>query len=190
MDRRLFISLALACAIAPRAAFADPRRYLLDRENSTVAFTYRMNGQPVTGRMPIRTADILLDVDRPANSRVSTEIDAARADAGPFYATEAMKSATVLDTAHYPMIRFRSERVVGDVHSAKITGTLTIRGVSRTVTLDAVVYRQRGAEAGDRRNLSILMTGQIDRRQFGAGGFGSIVDPGIRLQILTRITRA
>lgn len=189
MDRRLFIALA-ASGLVARPARAAARPYLLDRDNSTVGFTYRMNGQPFTGRMPVKTAEILLDVDTPANSRVSAEIDAARADAGPFFATEAMKSASVLDTVHFPTIRFRSERITGTVHKAGVTGLLTVRDVTERIDLDAVLYRQRGTEEGDRRNLSILMTGEIDRRRFGAGGYPAIVGPGIRLQILTRITLA
>lgn len=189
MDRRLFIALAGA-ALAARPAFAAPVPYLLDREASTVAFTYQMNGQPFTGRMPVASADILLDVDNPAASRVSAEIDAAGADAGPFYATEAMKSASVLDTAHYPRIRFRSERIEGTARGATIRGPLTIRDVTREFSLAAILYRQRDVAEGDRSRLSILMTGDVDRRQFGAGGYSNIVGPVIRLQVLTRITLA
>lgn len=189
MNRRQFIALA-ATGLAARPALAATHPYLLDRENSTVAFTYQMNGQPFTGRMPVNSADIMLDVDNPPNSQVSAEINAAKANAGPFYATEAMKSETVLDTAHFPMITFRSERIAGTVHKATITGLLTVRDVTERIDVDAVLYRQRGSAEGDRRNLSILMTGEIDRRRFGAGGYPAIVGPMIRLQILTRITLA
>ncbi|MBT8424725.1 MAG: YceI family protein [Silicimonas sp.] len=189
MDRRLFLALA-GTSLAVRPAHAAASRYNLDRANSTVAFTYRMNGQPMTGRMPVASADILLDVDQPPNSRVAAEIDAGRADAGPFYATEAMKSQSVLYTARYPRISFRSEAINGSIHGARIQGPLTVRNVTEPITLDAVIYRQRGTVEGDRRNLSILMTGTIDRRRFGAGGFPDIVDPTIWLQILTRITLA
>jgi polyisoprenoid-binding protein YceI len=189
MDRRMFTAL-LGTALLATPALAAPRRYLLDRENSTVAFTYRMNGQALTGRMPLASADIMLDVDNPPNSQVSAEIDASRADAGPFYATEAMKSESVLDTAHYPLIRFRSDRVEGTVQRARVHGLVTIRDVTERFSLDTVLYRQRGTEEGDRSRLSILLTGDIDRRRFGAGGYPAIVDPVIRLQILTRITLA
>lgn len=189
MDRRLFIGL-LASTLASRPARAEARSYILDRQNSTVAFTYLMNGQPFTGRMPVTSADILLDVDNPPNSRVNAEINAAGADAGPFYATEAMKSESVLDTAHFPTIRFTSERIEGTVNKSIVTGLLTVRDITERMELEAVLYRQRGTQEGDRRNLSILMTAEIDRRRFGAGGYPAIVGPTIRLQILTRITLA
>lgn len=186
MIRRRFIAGAGAAVLAG-PVLAAPRPYRLDRDTSTVAFGYRMNGQPFTGRMPVASADILLDVDSPSASRVSAELDAARADAGPFYATTAMKSESVLDVARYPRIIFRSQQIAGTARGATITGALTIRGVTRQIALDAILYRQRGAEPGDRSRMSILMTGSVDRRDFGAGGYLSIVEPTIRLQILTRI---
>lgn len=189
MDRRHFLALT-GTILASRPAAAAPQPYDLDRENSTVAFTYRLNGQPLTGRMPVAAAEIVLDVDRPANSRVSAEINAARANAGPFYATQAMKSRSVLDTQRFPKITFRSEAITGTIRAAKVRGSLTIRDITRSITLDAQVFRERGTIKGDRRNLSILLTGTIDRRHFGASGFLDLVDPAIRLQILTRITLA
>ena len=189
MHRRTFIALA-GSALAARPAFAAPRKYLLDQKNSIVGFTYQMNGNPVNGRMPVNSADIMLDVDRPSASQVSAEINAARANAGPFYATQAMKSGSVLNTSRFPTIRFQSDEITGTVQSARMTGQLTVRDITEEIELDTVLYRQRGTEKGDRRKLSILMTGQIDRRRFGAGGFPSIVAPTIRLQILTRITLA
>lgn len=189
MHRRTFIALA-GSALAARPAVAAPRKYLLDQENSVVGFTYQMNGNPVNGRMPLNSADIMLDIDRPSASRVSAEINAAGAKAGPFYATEAMKSGSVLNTSRFPTIRFQSGKIAGTAQSARITGQLTVRDVTEDVVLNTTLYRQRGTEEGDRRRLSILMTGQIDRRRFGAGGFPTIVAPTIRLQILTRITLA
>lgn len=188
MDRRLFLALAGA-TLAARPSGAAPLPYTLDAAQSTVAFTYTMNGAPQTGRMPILSADIVLDVDRPANSRVAADIDASRADAGPFYATEAMKSPGVLDVGRHPVIRFRSTRVRDTRGGATITGPLTVRGVTREIALEAKLFRPAGTKAGDRSRLSILMTGSLDRREFGAGGYPNIVGPTIRLQILAGIVR-
>ncbi|MDD9924047.1 MAG: YceI family protein [Boseongicola sp.] len=187
MDRRTLM-LAGASLLVAGPAYAATRKYLLDRENSTVGFSYVLNNQRLKGRMPVTSASIDLDVDRPANSKVTAVIDASRADAGPFYATAAMKGEQVLDTRTFPTIRFESSRIQGTVRKAQIQGDLTIRDITRRVTLDATVFRQRDTEAGDRRKLSILMTGRIDRRAFGASGYRNLVAPEITLNILTRIT--
>jgi polyisoprenoid-binding protein YceI len=189
MDRRLFLALLTSLAAA-RPATAAPRRYLLDREASVVAFQYDMNGQRLSGRMPVLTADILLDFDRPSQSRISAELDAAHADAGLIFATDAMHDDSVLATSRFPTIGFRSQKVEETATGALLHGALTIRDVTRPVTLEAVLYRQRGTVEGDRTKLSILMTGRIDRRDYGAGGFPQFVGPMIGLKILTRITLA
>ena len=186
MDRRTFILLAAAVGIA-KPAFAAPRRYRLDKENSTVGFSYQLNGQRLNGRMPVKSATITVDVDRPSRSRVEAVLDAARANAGPFYATSAMKSRSVLDTDTYPEIRFVSQRIENKLNGARVTGEMTIRDITRPVELSATLFRQRGTEEGDRRRLSILLAGRINRNDFGAGGFPKLVAPSIVLNVLTRI---
>ena len=189
MKRRSFLALTGA-ALAARPAIAAPERFALDVANSTVVFTYRLNGNKVNGRIPVSSADITLDRRNLAASRVAAVIDAARADAGPFYATQAMNSQAVLDIANFPTMSFESKNISGRISKAKITGALTIRDVTRDITLDAAAYKQRGTDDDGVNKMSILMTGNVDRRDFGASGFPQFVAPMIRFQILTRITRA
>ncbi len=189
MNRRQTL-LGLAALAAPTALWAAPARYLLDRDTSTVGFSYTLNGGATNGRMPVRSADILLDIDRPSNSKVSAEVDVRNADAGVFFATEAMLSDSVLDAQRFPTISFRSQSITGTIHKAVVEGSLTIRDVTETVRFDAQLFRQRDTEEGDRRKLSILMSGKIDRRRYGANGFPNLVGPTIGLDILTRITLA
>ena len=186
---RLVLAFALFLATALPAA-ADPVPYRLQPELSTVGFAYVMAGQNMNGRMPVESADILLDFDRPANSRVAAVMRADLADAGPDYATLAMKSAPVLDTARFPTIAFRSTSITETPTGAVVEGEITIRGVTRPVTLDAQFFRQRGTEAGDRSRLSIVLKGAISRQAFGAAGYGGLVGDRIDLTVLARIERA
>ena len=186
MDRRTFLALAVALGIA-KPALAAPRPYRLDRKASTVGFSYQLNGQRVNGRMPVKSASIIVDVDRPSRSQVAAVIDTTRANAGPFYATSAMKSTSVLDTENYPEIRFVSKSIENKLNGARVNGEITIRGITRPIVLNATLFRQRGTEEGDRSKLSILLSGQINRNDFGASGFSKIVAPSIVLNILTRI---
>jgi polyisoprenoid-binding protein YceI len=186
---RIFPLLALLVAIAIPAA-AEPLPYRLQAELSTVGFAYAMAGQAVNGRMPVESADIVLDFDRPSNSRVTAVMRADRADAGPDYATLAMKSAEVLDAAAHPTITFRSTSVTETPTGAVVDGEITIRGVTRPITLEAQFFRQRGTEAGDRSRMSIVLKGAISRQAFGAAGYGGLVGDRIDLTILARIERA
>lgn len=184
----LRVAFILACLAVP--ALAAPERYALDRDNSIVGFGYVFGSNTMQGTMPVATADIVLDLDAPENSSVRTTLDAAQAQAGLLLATQAMRGKSVLNTARHPTITFTSTKVTPSGDTARVDGMLTIRDVTRPITLDATIYRQRGTEAGDRNRLSIHLKGSVSRSAFGAGGFPDLVDDTITLDILTRITRA
>jgi polyisoprenoid-binding protein YceI len=186
---RFALALALLLASA-LPAVTDPVAYRLQADLSTVGFAYVMAVQRMNGRMPVESADIVLDFDRPSNSRVAATMRADLADAGPDYATLAMKSAPVLDAARFPAITFRSTSITETPAGATVEGEITIRGVTRPITLDAQFFRQRGTEAGDRSRLSIVLRGAVSRQAFGAAGYGGLVGDRIDLTILARIERA
>jgi polyisoprenoid-binding protein YceI len=185
---RHLIAIAAVC-LAPLALLAEPVGYTLDPGASRVAFSFVMEGQRTRGTMPVTAADIALDFDDFSQSRVSAVVSAAGARTPLFFATEAMRSRTVLNVAVHPDISFESTKITPTGERATIEGLLTVRGVTRPVTLQAQLFRPRGTEQGDRAKLAVLMTGTIDRRDYGASGFSDIVDPPIRLEITAQIDR-
>ncbi len=184
---RILTALLLTLLASP--SLAAPERYTLDMENSIVGFGYVFGGNTNQGTMPVAGAQITLDLDAPANSEVRATIDAAGAQAGVFLATQAMRGSSVLDTATFPTIRFASTKITPTGDTARVDGMLTIRDVTRPVSLTARIYRQQGTTEGDRSRLSIHLKGSVSRKAFGAGGFPDLVADEITLDILTRITR-
>lgn len=189
MIRTLALALCLiATQIVPQAA-AAPEAYRLDTARSSVGFTYTLGQAETAGTMPVRSAEMWIDLANPSASRVTVTLDASRARAGVFFATEAMRGPQVLDTARHPLITFRSTRITGTLQAARVEGLVTLRGTTRPVTLTAGLYRQRGTEARDLDRLTVLLTGQINRHSFGASGFPDLVGPVIDLRIVARIER-
>ena len=172
------------------AAQAAQVRYTLDQANSVVNFTYTMRGDPTLGSMDVTRADLLIDLQNVPNSDISVTLAANKAKAGTFLLSRLMRGAEVLNTAQHPDITFKSTKIVGDLSGAKVTGDLTVRGVTLPVTMNANLFRQSGTELTDTSRLQILMTGQIDRRAFGASGYPQWVAPQIDLRIVARIVRA
>lgn len=192
MIRKIILTCGLAALIASlafAAARAAPEQYRLDIARSVVSFTYTLDGTPTSGRIPIVAADMRLDLDNLPASRVNVTLDATRARTGFFIATEAMRGPKVLDTARHPLIRFRSVAIRGSLRRATVTGMLTIRGVTRPMTLDAVLGRQQGTAPTDRDRLIVLLTGTISRAAFGASGYPGLVADPIDLRIVARIDR-
>ncbi|MEO3413470.1 YceI family protein [Roseovarius sp. CAU 1744] len=185
----MFRRLLLLICLVSSTANASPESYRLVAERSTVEFFYTFDGVRKAGHMPVVSADLLIDLDAVASSRILVTLNARAARAGFIFATEAMKSRRVLDTARHPEIHFRSTRINGDLRGAAIAGELTIRGVTRPVTLNARLYRQRGTAVDDRNNLLVELTGSIRRSEFGASGYPDLVGDEISLRVIARITR-
>ncbi|MEM8774634.1 MAG: YceI family protein [Pseudomonadota bacterium] len=181
--------LTLIFALMALPAFGAPETYRLNPETSIVGFTYQFQGNPAKGRMPIKDADMRLDLDNIPASEVNVTLDASQAKAGVIFATEAMKGPKILNTDRYPTISFRSTQIKGDLQGAQIRGNLTIRDITLPIVLQANLFRQSGTEVGDRNRLIVQLTGKIKRADYGAGGFAAFVEDVITLNIIARIER-
>jgi polyisoprenoid-binding protein YceI len=91
----------------------------------------------------VRTASLRVD-DPAARRRLGVEGDLSesqRADVG-----KSMRAPDQLDVARYPTIRFVSTRVVAEGQGRiRVTGRLTLRGVTQEVTFPATVALESGA---------------------------------------------
>lgn len=179
--------LALLTCLMALPALAAPRIYTLDAENSAVAFFYDFGEDEIRGNFALEEADISIDFDAVQNSSVSVRLRVAGGHAGFPFATEAMLGPRVLDAANHPEIRFSSTSVRRTQAGASITGDLTIRNVTRPVTLDARLFRQQGAPEGSFDELVIELTGSVDRTDFGADGWREWAGDTVRLQIFATI---
>lgn len=200
LSRRIFLALAAFAAAARlldgvgdlsllRAAHAAPAHYVLDAARSSVRFETDFGPDRISGGMPVSAADLTLDFANVTNCRVAVRIDASRAEASFPFAAQALKGPKVLDAASHPEILFESTAVRRNGDGARVAGNLTIRGVTRPVTLDATIYRQTGTVAGDLAHLTIHLTGRVHRSDFGATGWADMVSDEVRLDILARIDR-
>ena len=189
LSRRQVFGAGLALVLVGTKAQSAPVAYALDAARSVVGFTYRFQSSPTQGTMPVLRADMTLDLDQVPRSQAEVTLDVRNADAGFLFATQTMLGRRVLDAEAHPTIRFVATQFEGDLSGAQVKGALTVRGVTRDVTLQAGLFRQRGTAEGDRSRLSVLLEGQIDRRDFGADGWLGYVDPEIDLRILARLDR-
>lgn len=183
------ICLALCLGLAA-PALAAPAGYVLEPEKSTVGFQTDFGPDTITGSMPILKASLSLDFAAPANSSVDVTLDVAHAEASFPFATQAMRGPKVLDAAANPTIRFVSTRVRPAGDGATMDGNITIRGVTKPITLNAAIYQQKGSAAGDLSHLTLRLTGTIHRSDFGAVGWSDMVGDEVRLDIVARVQRA
>ena len=126
-----------------------------------------------------------LDLNDPSRASVKVVIDANLLWTGEPDRDAHLKSADFLDVAHYPQILFQStgvEQVGGN--QFKLAGNLTIRGVTKPVTLDVTYhgewltpYWEDGVDKGPVPRAGFHATTCINRQDFGAS-WNSVLDRG------------
>lgn len=132
----------LSQAEKPAATAGPPAgAYKLDKAHASLILrASHMGFSTYTTRFSRFDADLTLDPRNLAASKVETTIDASsfEMDSAPQMCLDIMKGPKMLDTARFPQIVFKSEAVrMTGAKSMEISGTLTLHGVTRPMTLKA-----------------------------------------------------
>jgi polyisoprenoid-binding protein YceI len=138
------LALAAATAASPAmpAAMAPPAgQYQLDKSHASLLLRVNHLGfSTYTTRFSRFDAQLSFDPGNIPVSKVVTTIDASsfEMDAAPQACIDIVKGPQMLDTGKFPQIVFKSERVrMTGSKSMEISGTLTLRGISRPLVLAA-----------------------------------------------------
>jgi len=78
-----------------------------------------------------------------------------------------LKSADFFDAEHYPTITFRSTKITPTNEGHEITGDLTIRGVTKSVTLAVEGPTPESKDPWGNTRVGVELTTTIDRKDFG-----------------------
>jgi polyisoprenoid-binding protein YceI len=101
------------------------------------------------------------------DSWVDVTVDTASIDTGRPLRDAHLRSADFLDSDNHPHMRFQStELEVCGSTSARVTGDLTLKGVTRPVTLDLEFLGKTTDEQGAPK-VAFEATASIDREEFG-----------------------
>ena len=112
--------------------------YSIDPAHSGAHFTVRhMMVTNVRGSFRKIKGTVTADFENPASASVEAEIDAGSIDTGEPQRDAHLRSPDFLDAEKFPTITFRSTRVEPAGEGEwKVTGDLTIHGVTRPVVLN------------------------------------------------------
>jgi polyisoprenoid-binding protein YceI len=180
---------AFAAQAEPRPASADPAtapagHYALDKAHASLtARVSHMGLSTYTMRFDDLDAQYDYDPAHPEASKVQVTVNAASLDVGkPSLDRDFARS--FLDAANYPTITFTSTAIHRDGVQGTMTGDLTLRGVTRPVTLD-VTFNGGGPGflglGGYRMGFSA--TGDIKRSDFGSKQWLGVVGDNVHLVI-------
>ena len=143
--------------------------YQIDSQHAGAHFNVRhMMISSVKGEFSHITGSVEFDPSNPAAASVQATMDAATVSTREPQRDEHLKSRDFLDVNRYPSITFQSTKVVpAGEHGYDVTGDLTIRGVTRGVTLhvESVTPEIKDPDGFLRRGASASM--RIERTDFG-----------------------
>jgi polyisoprenoid-binding protein YceI len=135
--RPVTFATALSFAVLPHAAQAADT-YAFDPQHTWVGFAINHAGwAKAIGKFGKATGQIVINRDDLAKSSVTVEIVTASIDTGFDKRDRDLQGPDFLNVAEFPTMTFASTAVelTGD-KTAKVTGDLTLIGVTRPVTLE------------------------------------------------------
>jgi polyisoprenoid-binding protein YceI len=97
---------------------------------------------------------------------VSMEIDAASVFTNNEQRDGHLKSPDFFDVANHPKLTFKSTKITGSGDDLTIVGDMTIRGVTKPITLKGEMSQTVTDPWGNKRT-SLAATGKLSREQFG-----------------------
>jgi len=161
-------------AAAPAAA-----TYTIEPAHSSAHFKVRhLMIANVRGEFSKVSGTVTFDPSNPAASSITAEIDINSINTREPDRDKHLKSPDFFDAANYPTMKFQSKKVEADgPEGYKVTGYLTIRGLTHEVVLNVIGptpeikdpwgYARRGAEG----------VAKISRKDFGLS-YNPLMDTG------------
>lgn len=146
----------------------ETKTWNIDTSHSGINLTVRhMVFAKVRGRFAHWSGSVALDTDDLTRSSVSVEIDGASIDTGVAERDKHLRSADFLDVERFPKLRFKSTRVESASDSRyRVHGDLTIRDVTRQVTLD-MEYGGQAKDPWGNQRAAFTATASLNRTDFG-----------------------
>jgi polyisoprenoid-binding protein YceI len=156
-----------AVQIPQTQALPPTGTWALDTTHTDVSFTARhLMVTKVRGRFGVCGGTVTI-AENPLDSSVEATIDVASVNSGEAGRDEHLLSPDFFDVEHYPTITFRSTKVVAAADGAyKLTGELTIKDVTRPVTLDLEYLGTIDSPFGDTR-AGFSASTEINRKDWG-----------------------
>jgi polyisoprenoid-binding protein YceI len=146
----LNLVVALASAFALPVNAADT--FKIDPVHTFVLFSVQHLGIANTyGRFNDTSGTVVFDRDNPSKSSVELTVQVGSLDTHNEIRERSLKSPDFFDVKQFPTMTFKSTKVEGSGDMLKVSGDLTIRGVTKPVTVDFKKGGEGKGEFGEMR---------------------------------------
>jgi polyisoprenoid-binding protein YceI len=180
-SRLLYCAVAMLCG---GSAYAETLNYKFDTAHSQVhASLSHLGFSASTARFAIKEGLIVADAEDLTAGKVSVVIDAAP-NLGDATWDEHMAAEKWFNLAAHPEIRFESTEVTASGEGQfAISGNLTLRGVTKPVTMQAKLNKAGPHPFNQKPRLGFSATASFKRSDFGMAEYV----PNVGDEVLVRI---
>jgi polyisoprenoid-binding protein YceI len=189
---RTLSTLATAIALLFALCAAAQETWQLDPNHSSAQFSVRHLGvSTVRGAFTKVSGTVQYDAATPGKSSLQATIEAASVDTRVEMRDNDLRSPRFLDAQKYPTITFQSKTIeAAGAGKLKITGDLTIHGVTKEVVLDVdgLTPAIKDPMGKDRLRMGASATTKINRNDFGVSGLPGIVGDDITITLDVEMT--
>ncbi len=188
---KLTASAALAALLAA-PAYAAPEKYVLDSSHSQVVFEYNHLGFSTTwGMYSGFEGEIMFDAEDPAASSVTVTMPTDSLITGWDERTAHFLTGDFFGADENPTVAFKSTgiEVTGD-QAGKITGDLTINGVTKSIVLDATLNQMGEHPMAKKPWAGFGATATVLRSDYDMGQFAPFVSDEVKLMISIEAMKA
>ncbi|EJW13201.1 YceI family protein [Rhodovulum sp. PH10] len=166
-------------------------RYTVDTDHTQVVFTANHFGfTDYVGLIGGATGTLTLDPAKPDTAKVTIDIPLKSVVTTSSKLNGHLQTADFFDTKKFPTATFESTEIAAEGNTARITGNLTLRGVTRPVVLDA---RFTGAGVNPMNKAATVgfsATTTIKRSDFGVSFGLPVVSDEVGLEIVAAFEKA
>lgn len=183
--KTLFLGLGLV--VSSFMANAAPVTYKIDPAHTATLFSWNHFGfSTPTANFSNIQGKINIDEQKPAQSSVEVTIPVSSVNTNVTALNEEFQTQDWFNAGQYPNITFKSTNVeTKDKKHFKITGDLTVKGVTKPVVLNAVLNKQGTHPMTKAPTIGFNATTSFNRSTFGIGKYVPNVSDKITVNITT-----
>jgi polyisoprenoid-binding protein YceI len=188
--RRLALAVPVLAGLSVNAS-AEPDAYSFDKNHTEVRFCWNHLGvSRQCGHFLKFDGELLYDEKNPEKSSVNVSFKTDSIETFVPLLNEHMRGDKFFDAKKYPEITFKSTKFEKTGPKAgKVLGDLTIKGVTKSVTLDVTLNFAGAHPMSKKPSLGIGAVATVKRAEFGVSQFAPAVSDDISVEIQTELNK-
>lgn len=192
MIRRMLSTTVVLAVLALAQPALAAETYVFDKGHTNIHFSWNHFGFSTTSaEFEVFSGDLRFDPENRANSEINVTIDLDSVDTGfDTFNGHLTEKPEWFNTAEYPRATFRStdiEELDGD--RLRVTGDLTLKGVTKEVTLDMKINKIGQHPITDAKTIGLDATTTVSRSAFDMGKYAPSVSDEVTINISSEMQR-